>query len=87
INAHTPPPTPSLPSTANLSTDAQTLVAKIKAIKDNGSITFAEERTQIKALIDAASDSVKTELQQLHGSFGGPGGEQHGFGGPGGHGC
>uniref|UniRef100_A0AC34PVQ8 DUF148 domain-containing protein n=1 Tax=Panagrolaimus sp. JU765 TaxID=591449 RepID=A0AC34PVQ8_9BILA len=83
-------PTPSVPSTANLSAEAQALVSQLEAVKADGSITFAQEHEKIKNLIGNASESVKNELFKSgfgghHGEQGGPmgfGGQKHGgFGG------
>ncbi|KAH7697968.1 Brugia malayi antigen [Aphelenchoides avenae] len=49
-----------------LSANAQTVYQQIKAIKDNENITPEQERDQIKAIIDGADASVKTELENAH---------------------
>uniref|UniRef100_A0AC34F6H0 SXP/RAL-2 family protein Ani s 5-like cation-binding domain-containing protein n=1 Tax=Panagrolaimus sp. ES5 TaxID=591445 RepID=A0AC34F6H0_9BILA len=76
---------------ANLSDAAKTLLTQVQAVKDNMQITRAQEKEQIKALFDGASDEVKQELKSLKhgggrrggfgGSMGGFGGQQGGFGG------
>ena len=59
-------------ATKNLSEPAQKIVEQVKNIKLDMSITPAEDRKQIKALFDAASEEVKTELKTLKNSlFGG----------------
>uniref|UniRef100_A0A914YNN1 Uncharacterized protein n=1 Tax=Panagrolaimus superbus TaxID=310955 RepID=A0A914YNN1_9BILA len=54
----------------NISENAKTLLSQIQAIKDNMQITKAEEREQIKAIFDEASDEIKQELKLQHRHFG-----------------
>ena len=66
-------------STSTLSDAAKTLLTSAKTLKDNMSLTPAQEREQTKALFDGASDDVKAELKSAHGGqfgghHGGPGG-------------
>ena len=78
---------------SNLSDAAKNLLTQVQAVKDNMSITKAQEREQIRALFDGASTEVKQELKsQKHGGHGGRGGRfgggpmmggRGGFGGPG----
>uniref|UniRef100_A0A914YFH7 Uncharacterized protein n=1 Tax=Panagrolaimus superbus TaxID=310955 RepID=A0A914YFH7_9BILA len=61
----------------NFSEPSKQLIAQIKAIKLNMALTPADERTQVKALFDGASEDVKTELKSLRAQlFGGFGGHQ-----------
>lgn len=61
-------------SSANLSDAAKSLLTQEKSIKDNMGLTHAQERDQIKALFDGASEDVKTELKSVKdGMFGGHG--------------
>uniref|UniRef100_A0AC35GS03 SXP/RAL-2 family protein Ani s 5-like cation-binding domain-containing protein n=1 Tax=Panagrolaimus sp. PS1159 TaxID=55785 RepID=A0AC35GS03_9BILA len=62
----------------NFSEASKALIAQIKAIKLDMSLTPAQERTQVKALFDAAPENVKTELKSLRDQlFQGFGGHFH----------
>uniref|UniRef100_A0AC34FHT7 Uncharacterized protein n=1 Tax=Panagrolaimus sp. ES5 TaxID=591445 RepID=A0AC34FHT7_9BILA len=58
-------------ATSNMSDGAKQLVAQIKEIKENMSLTRAGDREQIKALFDKAPEDVKNELKFLKDLFGG----------------
>uniref|UniRef100_A0AC34GPK7 SXP/RAL-2 family protein Ani s 5-like cation-binding domain-containing protein n=1 Tax=Panagrolaimus sp. ES5 TaxID=591445 RepID=A0AC34GPK7_9BILA len=73
---------------ASLSDGAKSLATQMKTIHDNMSLTPAQERDQIKALFEGASDEIKKELKSAKGQFMqgmmGPGGPGP-MGGPHGH--
>ena len=57
---------------SSLSDAAKQIATQMKTIHDNMSLTPAQERDQIKALFDGASDEVKTELKSAKAQFMGP---------------
>uniref|UniRef100_A0A914Z9V3 Uncharacterized protein n=1 Tax=Panagrolaimus superbus TaxID=310955 RepID=A0A914Z9V3_9BILA len=69
----------------SLSDGAKQLATQMKIIHDNMSLTPIQERDQIKALFDGASDEIKKELKSAKSQFmagmmgpGGPMGGPHG---------
>ena len=65
------------------SESAKQLATQIKSIHENLSLTPAQEKEQIKAILDGASDSDKQELKQIvKDQFAGFHDGPHGHGGP-----